>query len=132
MLKYQLKSGRIVEMNLAPVETALELYRAVMQEAQSCKLDLTITENMTMLELLGKNSQPLLRIMGSEYVMEAIKNCCGKVLYNKQKFSMDLFEDEKSRGDFFGLMLLVALENLVPFFPQARSLSDRLLSQVLM
>lgn len=132
MLKFQLKSGRIVEMNLAPVETALELYRTVIQECQYCQLDLSIKEGMTMLELLGKNSAPLLRVMGSENVMEAIKNCCAKVIYNKQKFSMDLFEDEKSRGDYFGVMLLVALENLTPFFPQARSLSNALLSQFLM
>lgn len=132
MLKFQLKSGRIVEMNLAPVETALALYRAVMQECQTAKIDLTIKEDMTMLELLGKNSEPLLRVMGSEYVMEAIKNCCAKVIYNKQKFSMDLFEDEKARGDYFGVMVLVALENLIPFFPQARSVSNAILSQFLM
>lgn len=132
MLKFQLKSGRIVEMNLAPVETALALYRAVMQECQQAKIDLTIKEDMTLLELLGKNSEPLLRVMGSEYVMEAIRNCCAKVIYNKQKFSMDLFEDEKARGDYFGVMVLVALENLIPFFPQARSVSNAILSQFLM
>ncbi len=132
MLKFQLKSGRIVEMNLAPVETALALYRAVVQECQQAKIDLTIKEDMTLLELLGKNSEPLLRVMGSEYVMEAIQNCCAKVLYNKQKFSMDLFEDEKARADYFGVMILVALENLVPFFPQARSVSNAILSQFLM
>ncbi len=132
MLKFQLKSGRIVEMNLAPVETALALYRAVVQECQQAKIDLTIKEDMTLLELLGKNSEPLLRVMGSEYVMEAIQNCCAKVLYNKQKFSMDLFEDEKARADYFGVMILVALENLVPFFPVARSTSNVILSQFLM
>lgn len=132
MIKFQLKSGRIVEMNLAPVETALELYRAVTSECAHCKLDLKIEDGMTMLELIGKNSEPLLRVLGSEYVMESVKNCCAKVIYNKQKFSMDLFEDEKARGDFFGVMLLVALENLIPFFPQLRSKSDALLSQFLM
>lgn len=132
MLKFQLKSGRIVEMNLASVETALALYRAVMQECQQAKIDLTIKEGMTLLELLGKNSEPLLRVMGSEDVMDAVKNCCTKVIYNKQKFSMDLFEDEKARGDYFGVMVLVALENLTPFFPQARFVSNAILSQFLM
>lgn len=131
MLKYQLKSGKTVELNLAPVETALALYRAVVGECQRCKLDLTITEEMTMLDLLMKNSEILLRVMGSEYVMEAIKACCDKVLYDKQRFSMELFEDEKARGDFFGVMVLVALENLIPFFPQARSFSEMLLSPFL-
>lgn len=131
MLKYQLKSGKTVGLNLAPVETALALYRAVVSECQRCKLDLTITEDMTMLDLLIKNSEVLLRVMGSEYVMESIKACCDKVLYDKQRFSMELFEDEKARGDFFGVMVLVALENLVPFFPQARWWSETLLSAFL-
>ncbi len=132
MLKYQLKSGRIVEFSLAPVETALALYRAVVSECQRCKFDLAFKEDDTILSLLSKNSEPLLRVMGSEYVMEAIKDCCPKVLYNKQKFSMDLFEDEKARGDFFGVMLLVAVENLRPFFPQANSLLNSVLSPFLM
>lgn len=132
MIKYQLKSGKIVELSLAPVETALALYRAIIGECQRCKFELSFTEEDTILSLLSKNSEPLLRVMGSEYVMEAIKDCCPKVLYNKQKFSMDLFEDEKARGDFFGVMLLVAVENLRPFFPQANSLLNGVLSPFLM
>lgn len=131
MLKYQLKSGKTVELNLAPVETALALYRAVVTECQACKLDLSIKDGMTMLDLMCQNSEVLLRVMGSEYVIESIKACCDKVLYDKQRFSMELFEDEKARGDFFGVMVLVALENLIPFFPQARSLSEMLLSPFL-
>nr|DAJ74782.1 MAG TPA: tail assembly chaperone protein [Caudoviricetes sp.] len=131
MQKYILKSGKIVELNLAPVETALELYRSVIQECRHCNFDLAINDDMTMLELVAKNSSPLLAVMGSETVMEAIKSCCAKVLYDKQRFSMELFEDEKARGDFFGVMILVALENLIPFFPQARSLSTTLLSPFL-
>lgn len=132
MIKYQLKSGKIIEFSLAPVETALALYRAIVSECQRCKFELSFTEEDTILSLLSKNSEPLLRVMGSEYVMEAIKDCCAKVIYNKQKFSMDLFEDEKARGDFFGVMLLVAVENLRPFFPQASSLLNNVLSPFLM
>lgn len=128
MLKYQLKSGRKVEFSLAPVETALSLYRTIMSECQRCKLDLSIDENMTMLDLLSKNSEIILKLMGSESVMEAIKDCCAKVLYNGAKFSMDLFEEENARADFFGVMILVALENLLPFFPSLRMYSEMLLS----
>lgn len=129
MLKYQLTSGTKVEFSLASVDKALALYRAVIQECQQSKFDLKIEEGMSQLELIGKNIEPLLRIMGSENVMEAVKDCCEKVLYNKQKFSMDLFEDEKARGDFFGLMILVSLENLLPFFPNLRTAFEPILSQ---
>lgn len=131
MLKYQLKSGSTVEFNLAPIETGLALYRAIVSECRAYNLDLSIKDDVTVLELIGKNSKPLLSVMGSEFVMDAIKACCDKVLYNKQRFSMELFEDEKARGDFFGVMLLVALENLVPFFPHLRTYSETLLSQIL-
>lgn len=132
MLKYQLKSGRKVELSLAPVETALALYRTIMTECQNCKLDLSISEDMTMLDLLSKNSEVILKLMGSESVTESIKECCAKVRYNNEKFSMDLFEEEKARADFFGVMILVALENLLPFFPSLRTYSEMLLSLFLM
>lgn len=128
MIKYQLKSGKLLEIDLVPISIALELYRTVLNECAFCKFDLKIEENMTMLELAGKNSEALFRILGSENVMEVVQRCCAKVLYNKERFSMDLFEDEKARGDLFGVLIIVALENLLPFFPQLRSKSEMLLS----
>lgn len=131
MLKYQLKSGKIVEFNLASIDKALALYRAVILECKSAGLDITMESETTIAEVLTKNIKAILGIMGSEYVMEAIKDCCDKVLYDKQKFSMDIFEDERARGDFFGLMLLVGVENLRPFFAEMTSLFDLILSGVL-
>jgi hypothetical protein len=122
MLKYQLQSGVKVEMNLASIEPALVLYRAVVQECKGAGLDITGATTSTIGELLIKNIDALLNIISSEAVLEAIKGCCDKVIYNGQHFSMELFEDEKAKGDFFGLMLLVASENLRPFFPNLASL----------
>lgn len=119
MLKFQLKSGKIAEMNLSPIETALTLYRSVIYECKGAGLDLSIADEATVGDLILKNTEALLNILGSTLVMDAIKDCCDKVLYNKQRFSMEIFEDEKTRGDFFPLMYLVALENLRPFFPEA-------------
>ena len=131
MLKFQLKSGKIVELNLASIDNALALYRAVIQECKGAGLDISGEDETTIGDLLKKNMEAILNILGSEQVMEAIKNCCDKVLYDKQKFSMDIFEDERARGDFFGLMLLVAVENLRPFFVEMTMFFDLLLSGVL-
>lgn len=128
MLKYQLNSGKILELNLAPTETALALFRAVTIECRKCELKLNITPETNMYELLTNNSEAILKLLGSEAVMEAVKDCCGKVLYNKQRFTMDLFEDEQARADFFGVMIIVALENLLPFFPSLRTYSEIILS----
>ena len=118
MLKFQLKSGKKVELNLAPIGEALALYRAIIYECKGAGVDITTANAETIADVLTKNIDALLNILGSELVMEAIKGCMAKVLYDGQRFSMDIFDnDVKARGDFFPLMSLVAVENLRPFFP---------------
>jgi hypothetical protein len=67
---------------------------------------------------VAENKEAILSIIGSEYVMTAIQDCCEKVIYDKQRFSLELFDDIENRADFFGIMVIVALENLSPFFYQ--------------
>lgn len=131
MLKYQLQSGAKVEFNLGTIEQALGLYRALIAECKHVGIDITVMEGETVLDVVMKNKEALLNIMGSEPVMECIKDCCAKVLYNGQKFSMDLFEDEKARQDFFPLMILVGVENVRPFFPNLHTAYSIILSLVL-
>lgn len=126
MLKYELQSGTIVEMNLATTPQALSLYRAVVHECKGAGLDISGATTATIGDLLLKNIDALLNVIGSEHVMTAIQDCCDKVIYNGQHFSLDLFEDEKAKGDFFSLMLLVASENLRPFFPSLHSVFSML------
>jgi hypothetical protein len=126
-LKYELQSGKIVEMDLATMPQALSLYRAVIQECKGTGLDISTATDTTLGDMLIKNQEALLNIIGSEIVINAIQNCCEKVLYDGQHYSLDLFENnEKARGDFFGLMLLVASENLRPFFPSLNSVFSML------
>lgn len=126
MLKYQLQSGTIVEMNLATVPQAVSLYRAVVHECKGAGLDISGITTSTIGDIFLKNIDALLNIISSEYVINAIQECCDKVLYNGQHFSLELFEDEKAKGDFFGLMILVASENLRPFFPNLHSVFSML------
>lgn len=132
MLKFQLKSGKHLELNLAPIDKALNLYRAIIFECKGDKIKLDklvnalkavytgaeAQEDFSMLDILMDNKEAILSVIGSEYVMNAIQECCDKVLYDKQRFSLELFNDEKNRADFFGVMVIVALENLSPFFYQ--------------
>jgi hypothetical protein len=132
MIKFQLKSGKHLELNLAPIDKALALYRAIIFECKGnkVKLDKLIEAikavytgadsetGVSMLDILAENKEAILSIIGSEYVMNAIQECCEKVLYDKQRFSLELFEDKENRADFFGVMVIVALENLSPFFYQ--------------
>lgn len=131
MLKFELKSGARVEYNLAGIEQALKLYRGLITECKNAGLDITLADDTTILDIIMNNKEAILNIIGSENILECIKDCCDKVLYNGQRFSMDLFEDEKARQDFFPLMVLVGVENVRPFFPELHTAYSVILSLVL-
>lgn len=131
MLKFQLKSGAKIEYNLAGIEQALKLYRGLVAECKQAGLDITLTDESTIADVIMKNKEAILNIIGSENILECIKDCCEKVLYNGQRFSMELFEEEKARQDFFPLMVLVGVENVRPFFPSLHTAYSVILSLVL-
>lgn len=130
MRKYILRSGKKIEFNLSSIENALSLFRTFTSELSRSKLTLP-TDELTFGELLEKNQSIIFNILSSEHVTECIKACCDKVLYDGQRFSMDLFEDEENRQDFFGLMTLIGVENIRPFFPDLEIAYEMLLSIVL-
>ncbi len=122
MQKFMLQSGKVVELSLAPIETALNLYRTIICECKNTGLDLKVIEGETIADIILKNTEALLNILGSQQVLEAVQECSAKNLYDKQRFSMELFEDEKARGDFLPLIYLTAVENIRPFFPNLHTI----------
>lgn len=131
MLKFELKSGARVEYNLASIEQALRLYRGLISECKNAGLDITIAEGTTVADIVMNNKEAILNIIGSANILDCIKDCCDKVLYNGKRFSMELFEEEKARQDFFPLMVLVGVENVRPFFPDLHTAYSVILSLVL-
>lgn len=114
--KYKLTSGKIVEFELAPVETGLNLFRTVVNETKGTGLKLEIDESDTVFNLIfGKNADAALAVMGSENVFNAVYECCTRVKYDNKPFTLDLFNDEKARQDLLPVIQLVGLENLAPF-----------------
>lgn len=131
--KYKLTSGKIVEFELAPVETGLNLFRTVVNETKGTGLKLEIDESDTVFNLIfGKNADAALAVMGSENVFNAVCECCTRVKYDNKPFTLDLFNDEKARQDLLPVIQLVGLENLAPFFPSLRLVFDTLISDLLM
>ena len=124
MRKYQLASGKVLEFNLAGIEQALEVYRAVLNECKNAGLDLTIADGETVLDIILKNKEAVLNIFSSKEVMDAVVGCCDKVLYAGNHFSMSLFEEEQAREDFIGVITIVGVENLRPFFSSLRLFFD--------
>ena len=96
-LKFQLKSGKKLELDIAPIEVGLNLYRAILIECKGAGLDLNVLEDDTIQSMMFKNIDAVLNVLSSENVLEAIKDCCGKVVYDKQRFSMSLFDKIENR-----------------------------------
>lgn len=132
MLKFQLKSGRKLEIDIAPIETGLNLYRAILIECKGANLDLSVANEDTVMTMLLKNKEACLNVLSSESVLEAVKDCCAKVVYDKQRFTMDLFNKLENRKDFIPVMMIVAMENIRPFFDEPHIILDALQSQFLM
>lgn len=131
-LKFELKSGKKLELDIAGIENGLALYRAILIECKGTGLDLSVSEIDTIQSMLFKNMDALLNVLASENVLEAIKECCSKVVYDKQRFSMDVFNKPENRKDFFSVMSIVAIENLRPFFEEPHIILDTIASQFLM
>lgn len=133
MRKYKLASGKIVEFELAPVETGLNLFRTVVNETKGTGLKLEIEEGDTIFNLIfGKNADAALAVMSSENVFNAVYECCSRVKYDNKPFTLELFNEEKARQDLLSVIQLVGLENLAPFFPGLRLVFDTLISDLLM
>lgn len=133
MRKYKLTSGKIVEFELAPVETGLNLFRTVVNETKGTGLKLEIEEGDTIFNLIfGKNADAALAVMSSENVFNAVYECCSRVKYDNKSFALELFNEEKTRQDLLPVIQLVGLENLAPFFPSLRLVFDTLISDLLM
>ncbi len=131
-LKFQLKSGKKIEIDLAPIEQGLNLYRSILIECKGAGLDLSVADDDTVMTLLFKNKEAVLNVLSSELVLDAVKACCDKVVYNKQRFNMSIFEDVNNRKDFIPLMMVVAMENIRPFFAEPHIILDSLSAQFLM
>lgn len=130
-LKFQLKSGKKLEVDIAPIEIGLNLYRAILTECKGANLDISVGNEDTIMTMLLKNKEACLNVLSSEIVLEAIKDCCAKVVYDKQRFSMDVFEKVENRKDFIPTMMIVAMENIRPFFESPHIILDALQSQFL-
>lgn len=132
MLKFQLKSGKKLEVDIAPIETGLTLYRAILTQCKNANLDLSVADDDTVMTMLLKNIEACLNVLSSEEVLEAVKDCCAKVVYDKQRFNMELFNKIENRKDFIPIMMIVAMENIRPFFAEPHIILDALQSQFLM
>lgn len=130
-MKEVLSSGATLEVSIAPIRTGYRLFQAVVREFKKEGMGFNVSmddEIKSLKDLFGKNPQTfisgLLDVVSSDEVINIIMECGLSAVYTKngksQKVSMEAFEDEDNRGDFFEVLKIIAEKNLFPFFPKVR------------
>lgn len=128
MIKYELPSNKILSLETADTESALSLLRLIIKRASLLNIDFNIKAEDTLKDVLVKNQALLMSLISEEDINEAILLCGAKALYGKQKIiingelNKELFEDPAARNDYIGIMYLIAMETLEPFFPSLHTL----------
>lgn len=107
--KVTLPSGAELDIQLRPFAESRALYQAFLEEAKSLKLDPAAEVDVNMWKDLACLA------LSSKRVEEAIWVCFKGCLYKKIQISLDTFEPEEAREDYFTVMMEVARENVLPF-----------------
>ena len=79
--------------------------------------DLELTD-----EVLNTAKDGILTLLSSQEIEDVLWECFPRVLYNNQKITKNLFDDEKICGDYLEICKNVLGENLRPFQSSLESL----------
>lgn len=124
---------------LASMREALHLKRVVFKELSKAGIDLD-----GLLSLKGQNLKDLdtndmnlnslvsavFSIIGSEELDNALIECLSRSRYNREKITLETFEDEKAREDYYEVLMKCAEINLTPFFKGLVSTCNQVMEKV--
>ena len=118
-----LPSGAQLVLNIADYESSDRLFRAVLSELKTSKLDLSGIDTDNIMESdISAVLQGGFALLSSREIMEAIWACAIRCLYNSEKITRKAFEAEEARQDVYPMAWEVAKINLSPFFGSLASL----------
>jgi hypothetical protein len=128
-LKKDLPSGASIDITLGSFQEGHRLLKAVVVEVRKVQLTLppgTGFNDFLSLELGGEAINVIKDLITgliiSPEVEDALWPLMGRSLYNGQRITKDLFENEKFRPDFLAVTTEVLVFNLKPFFENLASL----------
>ena len=110
MKKVTLPSGKILEISLASFSEANALSKAIAAEIKNLKIDKE-------LDLQDPNflKDIVCTVISSEQILDCLKICMKRCMYDNQKINDDSFEPEENRQDYFFVCKEVLLETMRPF-----------------
>lgn len=126
MKDIQLKSGNKLRFGLPPIIDSIRLVNAVARSFSQRGLEIKLDRNtdINFATLFEKNSEAFIQgltdIVFDEFIMELVLKCAERCVYVingvSQKITLETFESESARGDFYEVMVKIAIENIKPFF----------------
>lgn len=118
-----LKSGVVVELQMASFSVSMRLLKAVVNEVKAVDLGGFKFGAEVKLEEIMKTDLPVdalknvvCQMLGSDPVEAAVRDCMKGCLYDKQAIRGDTFEEENARQDYLPVAWEVIQFNLAPFF----------------
>lgn len=129
-MKKVLDSGSTLEITRSPFALSHRLFKATMKELGHVDLNFGVQ---------GKSVKDVFKMDVNDQVINTIKNtlakllcseeieailwlCFERALYNDQKITKDIFENETAAGDFLEISKEVMVYNLIPFSKGLQSL----------
>lgn len=122
--KIKLDSGRVLTLGLAPFADARKLY----QIASKGMIDFELKASQELDYNFLKNVACFL-VSNPEFE-DALMECAKKCLYEGEKVTEDLFEDEKAREDYLEICFHIAKKNIGPFMKTLMQKYSTLLDQI--
>ena len=124
--KEKLQSGNTLSITLAPIKDSYRLFQVVVMEFKKNGINLKLDRetDINFLKIFEDNVsaclEGLANIITSDDVLQIIMEMGQRCKYTvngvEQKVSMEVFEEENNRRDFFEVIMKIALRNLKPFF----------------
>jgi hypothetical protein len=107
--KFTLPSGKELEVTMGSFTESRYLYQAFLKDAKNIDFDEDRDININFFKDL------LCVALSSKEIEEKLWVCMKRALYNKDKITLDTFESEEARGDYFHVCFYVVKVNILPF-----------------
>ena len=119
-----LPSGAKLDITEAPFSVAKELYRAVLAELKTLKIEGKTEVDYNLLKDLFCTA------FSSKAIDESLQACFKSVAYNSLRIDEKTWEPTEARGDYMDACLEVAQVNLAPFMKSLFAESNRILANL--
>lgn len=126
MQDIKLKSGNILRVGLPPIRESLNLVNIIAKSFSERGLELKLDRDteLDFKSLFDKNKDVCLKglsdVIFNQDVLDIVLSCAERCVYvyngTSLKITLDMFDKEEYRGDFYEIMIRIAISNIKPFF----------------